>query len=184
MAAKRRDRHPLLQDRPQGEWCPEAVGKVRGYPRTQTTYDAQVERLLANRQGALEAGKLTRAGVPNGWAGKKPEIAEIRRNSRTEAERLVEVICETDDWRAALALQTVMEIVRSEVETTAIRLSAMRAFLDFTVPKPVARKIMKGDPFAALQRLVDALKADAEDSDDDEIAGRTKRGFLIDRQRA
>ena len=87
---RRAGRHPLLQDWPQGEWCPAVVGKVRGYPRTEATFLQRRALLRANRERAMEAGRLTRQGVPNGWAGRRDEIAEVRRNSRTEAEMLTE----------------------------------------------------------------------------------------------
>ena len=155
----RRNRHPVLQNRPQGEWCPDAVGVVPGYPRTPETFAAQAERLKANRQVAKERGVLTRHGVPNGWAGKKDEIQGIRRNSRTEAERLTEAVFEPDCEESRIAMQAAM-VALSPFYRMVDRLVAMRLILQYTVPKPVQRAALEsGDSLDFLRRLADARQA-------------------------
>jgi hypothetical protein len=158
----RRDRHKVLQNRPQGEWCPDAVGVVPGYPRTPETFAAQAERLKANRQRAKERGLLTRLGVPNGWAGKKDEIAEIRRNSQTEAERLTEAVFEADCWEARVAMTEAMKIALSPFYRMADRLVAMRLILQYTVPRPAQRVALEsGDALGFLRRLAEERQAAA-----------------------
>jgi hypothetical protein len=158
----RRNRHKVLQNRPQGEWCPDAVGVVPGYPRTPETFAAQAERLRVNRQKAKERGLLNRHGVPNGWAGRKDEIAEIRRNSQTEAERLTEAVFEPDCREARIAMTAAMQIALSPVEHPKHRVTAMRLILQYTVPPPVQRAALaSGDVQGFLRRLADQRRAAA-----------------------
>ena len=144
MTQEPRDRHPALKGWPVGSWCPTAVGKVRGYPRTLATYERQRARLRANREHARDNGTLTRLGVPNGWAGKREEIANIRRNSQTEAEMLVEEMERTGYWRAdcvesRVVMTELMKMVVSEIYTVRIRMSAMRLVLTYTQARPTHR---------------------------------------------
>jgi hypothetical protein len=152
------DRHPALKGWPVGVWCPAAVGKVRGYPRKQQTFDRQRARLRANSERARAAGKMVRTGVPNGFAGQKAEIPEIRRNSRTAAERLVEAECGCrvptgapvredyptqqawEDALVAVALAAVAEIAVSPLYPARDRIAASRLFLEFTMPKPAVEQ--------------------------------------------
>ena len=152
----RRNRHPLLQDWPQGEWCPEAVGVVSGYPRTAEAFAAQVARCRANRGAAIEKGILNRHGVPNGWAGRKAELADIRQNSRTEAERLTEAVFEPDCREARMAMEAAIEFVVSPLTLLRDRIAATRTVLEFTVPKPVQRAVLNGgDALSFLRQLAD-----------------------------
>jgi hypothetical protein len=152
----RRNRHPLLQDWPQGEWCPDAVGVVSGYPRTAEAYAAQAARCRTNREGAIAKGILNRHGVPNGWAGRKDELADIRRNSRTEAERLTEAVFEPDCREARMAMEAAMEFVVSPLTLPRDRIVGMRTVLEFTVPKPVQVAVLTGgDALGFLRQLAD-----------------------------
>ena len=105
-ALKPRGSHPALVNTPPGTWNPAAVGHVRGYAKTQEAFDRQLAQLEANRDGARAAGLLTRKGVPNGYAGRRPEVEAIRlqaaddgwvavqawqRNAQTPEEQLPEV---------------------------------------------------------------------------------------------
>lgn len=85
-----KDRHPALKGTAVGVWCPEAVGKVPGYPRTAEAFEARCGQLRVNSTRARARGRLTRLGVPNGYAGRRVEASEIRRNSRNAAEWLME----------------------------------------------------------------------------------------------
>jgi hypothetical protein len=151
-------RHPVLQGWAVGEWCPEAVGKVPGYPRTAEAYAAMKVRLSANAERARSRGRLTRRGVPNGYAGEGYELSLIRENARCNAERVTEEV--TDDWddyRAVLAMQAVCELAFDPTVPTKVRLSAARTVLKWTVPKPVARQALKagGDPIGLMDWLLD-----------------------------
>ncbi len=140
--------HPALAGWPIGIWCPAAAGKMRGYPLTQEGYDRRIAALRQNHRTAKEAGKLTRLGVPNGWAGKKDELTTLRRNSQTAAERLIDDMTtldmmpppgETDDDLAREALQAAAEIAFNPAGEAAARLRAVRLLLTFTRPKPAGR---------------------------------------------
>jgi hypothetical protein len=161
--SSRRSRHRVLQGWPQGVWCPAAVGLVRGYPKTLETFKRQCEQLRANHKRAKEKGLLTRDGVPNGWAGRRDDIAVERRNAQTAAEML------TDTWETLMegiseglcpmskrALTVVAEIALSPLNPPRMRLQALRLFLDFTVPKLVRQELMQtDDPLGLLRRLAD-----------------------------
>jgi hypothetical protein len=146
-----------------GEWCPELVGKVPGYPRTQETYEAQRARLNANRERALRAGTLTRHGVPNGWAGKKEELAEIRRNSQEGAERLIgrmaaKGVFVPDNWQAELAMTAAVAMVLNKAYSTMTRMRAVRVILEYSQVKPTVRPVRKNAEYW-LQGLADAANA-------------------------
>ena len=87
-----RVRHPVLVGWPPGTFCPAAAGVVRGYARTPETYDRQLARLRANHKTALDAGKLHRRGVPNGWAGRRDQVAELRLEATDEGWRTLNVL--------------------------------------------------------------------------------------------
>jgi hypothetical protein len=143
-AKRRNNRHPLLREWPQGEFYQAAVGVVSGYPKSRAIYEAQKVRLKANRERAVAAGTLTRHGIPNGWAGRKDEVAEIRRNSRTDAERLCEKVFQADCYEARIAMQACMEIALCELNPMRVRLSAMHTILTYTVPRPATDPTPKG----------------------------------------
>src|SRR5277367_6071117 len=92
-----KQRHPCLQDWAVGEWCPDAVGKVPGYAKTEADYMAQKARLAENTKAARAKGRLTRRGVPNGYGGERRELTLIRENARCDAERVTEKVTD-DDW--------------------------------------------------------------------------------------
>ena len=156
----RKNRHPLLRHRRAGQWYPDAVGKVRGYPRTQEIYDAQVERCRTNRQRASDRGRLTRTGVPNGWAGRKHEIAEAGRNSRTEAEALVEKVFEPDNYESRLCMREALAIVLNPTVHVSDKLTAMRMIWSFVQAEPMDEAMARADPLEGLRQLV-ALRAPA-----------------------
>jgi NifB/MoaA-like Fe-S oxidoreductase len=94
--------------------------------------------------------------VPNGWAGRKDELADIRRNSRTEAERLTEAVFEPDCREARMAMEAAMEFVVSPLTLPRDRIVGMRTVLEFTVPKPVQVAVLTGgDALGFLRQLAD-----------------------------
>lgn len=187
------DRQPALKGWPVGVWCPDAVGKVRGYPRTQETFNRQRARLRANSEGARAAGTLVRTGVPNGFAGRKAEIPAIRRNSRTAAERLVEAECGCrvptgrpvredyptqqawEDALAAVALAVAAEIAMSPLSTGRERTAASRLFLEFTMPRPAVKQALslEGGGPEFLRKLAAHVATERQSDDDD---GRAEAG--------
>lgn len=174
-----RVRYPVLADWPPGVFCPAAVGKVRGYPRTQETYDRQVERLRANSKGAIERGLLTRKGIPNGWAGMRVQIAELRQEADDEAWRMVNVIqrnsvspderldddclaelqadtrpAKTDAERFALAAAYCLGLMLDTTQPKSLRLKAARTILPFLAPMPRRAKAGLGGSLAWLDAVV------------------------------
>jgi hypothetical protein len=149
-----------------GKFCPELIGKVPGYPLTEEAYERQRARLAANRQKALEAGRLTRRGVPNGWAGRREEAETAQRNSQSDAERLAETIWEIADPHSnehpyvIEAMSTALQVAMDPTTPASVRLKAWRLWLEFNMPRPTAREIMQADdPLAFLTAMADAAKA-------------------------
>lgn len=159
-----KDRHPALRGTPVGTFCPTAVGLVRGYPRTEEAYRRQCERLRQNSANARARGRLNRRGVPNGWAGRRDEVTEIRRNSHTEAERIVEVVMpeaeSEDDEYAAIAMKELLAMVLDTTGPTSFRLGALKTALRYLVPKPTARARVAeaGGGLAFLSKLAEAAR--------------------------
>jgi hypothetical protein len=147
-------RHPVLRDWAVGEWCPEAVGIIRGYPKTPEAYAAHKERLAANSARARRRGRLNRRGVPNGYAGQGHELTLIRENARCQAERVVGRVTDNWDPRARLALQATYEIALDTTVPLQVRFQAARMVLEWLVPKPMIKAALRSvDPIALLQRL-------------------------------
>jgi hypothetical protein len=146
-------RHPLLAGTPVGTWCPEAAGKVKGYPRTAETYARQLETLRENHRTAKEAGRLTRKNVPNGWAGRKEEVVTLHRNSMCAAQRLMEDLTTLDllgdttedDRRGNDALKHCAAIAFNLAYPVSIRLVALRMLLTFVRPRPARRSVVTLD---------------------------------------
>lgn len=174
-----RSRHPVLVGWPPGVFCPAAVGKVRGYARTQETYDRQVEHLRANSKGAIERGLLTRKGVPNGWAGMRDQVTELRQEAADEGWRLVNVIqrnsasaderldddclaglkadtwpAKTDAERFALAAAYCLGLMLDTTQPTSLRLKAGRTILPFLAPMPKRAVAGLGEGLKWLDALV------------------------------
>ena len=163
-ALKPRGSHPILADTPPGTWNPAAVGKVRGYAKTPEAYDRQLAQLKANRTGARAAGLMTRKGVPNGYAGRRDEVAEMRlqatddawtavaewqRNSQTPEERLPDERLEafrtgqdrprTDAEMFSAAAAYLISVVLDHSQPARQRLQSARAILPFLRAAPSGR---------------------------------------------
>ena len=164
-----RRRHPALEGTPKGVWCPEAVGRVRGYPKTEEAFAERVVTLKANSDRARANGRTKRTGIPNGWGGRRGEVEQLReeandeawrrvnvlyRNSQSEDERLTADHMEelkvdpmnarTDAERAALALAFMIGIVISPAYGTSLCNQAARILLPFVRPKPVTGRAATG----------------------------------------
>lgn len=165
-----------------GVFNPTAVGR-RGYPATSEAYDRQLVRLRANSKTAREAGKLNRRGVPNGWAGKRGLVAEMRQDATDEAWKVLNVIqrnsfhpderldadClaglqantrepETDAERFAIAATYAIGVVRDPTQPASLRLQAARMILPFLAPMPHGRAkagMGLGDGLAWLDALTE-----------------------------
>jgi hypothetical protein len=80
-----RRRHPALLNTPIGTFNPEAVGLVPGYAKTPEAFEAQLMTLRNNGDRARAAGRNSRRGTPNGWAGKREEVQWLREEVKGEA---------------------------------------------------------------------------------------------------
>ena len=173
-----RVRHPVLVGWPPGIFCPAAAGVVRGYARTPETYARQLERLRANSAAARKRGLLNRRGVPNGWAGMRDEIAELRQEANNEGWRVLNALHRnslhaderldpdnlaelqagsrepsTDAERFAIAAAFALGVIRDPTMTTKFRLQAARMILPFLAPMPRAVKAGLGESLAWLDGL-------------------------------
>lgn len=125
-------------------WDPNKVGVIPSYPKTEAVW---LERQAAARlraQARHAEGVFNRTGVPDGWAGRKHEVAEIRTVAREEATIIVKhmidkEIVTPEDPRAEEALTVAVEIARDKTMQPASRLQAARIVLDFTRQKPATK---------------------------------------------
>ena len=160
-------RHPFLRDRPQGFYYPDAVGVVQGYPKTREAYDQMVERNRVRYAKWQAEGKIMkRLGVPDGWAGRKAELVEVRAAAAVEAKRIVKYMIESDiiapeNEKAEEALEAVIGIVRARsaenpelyAHPAKDRIAAARVVLDFTKQRPATKTSMeltKAEDFLAV----------------------------------
>ena len=173
-----RVRHPVLVGWPPGIFCPAAAGVVRGYARTPETYARQLERLRANSAAARKRGLLNRRGVPNGWAGMRDEIAELRQEANNEGWRVLNALHRnslhaderldpdnlaelqagsrepsTDAERFAIAAAFALGVIRDPTITTRVRVQTARWLLPFLAATPKAARAGLGDSLAWLDGL-------------------------------
>jgi hypothetical protein len=154
---RKRQLSDILQGKPSGQWHPEAVGLIPGYPATQERYDQVAEQLRANSAAARASGKATRKGVPNGFAGRREELHAIRAADLVRARGMVEATTGrplmTDEEAAAalaasgkltdqqygdLALAHVVAVFISATYCATDRLSAARIALPYLTGRPTA----------------------------------------------
>lgn len=171
--------HSALADTPPGVWNPAAVGKVRGYAKTEEAYQRQAAQLRANSAGARARGLMNRRGSPNGWAGKRAEVEALRldahadgwravgawqRNSQTAEERLPDDRMEalttgqdyprTDAERFAVAAAYAISVILNRSAPTCDRTRAARIILPFLKAAPAGRKsVTLADGAAWLEAL-------------------------------
>ena len=174
-----RTRHPALEGWPKGVFNPAAVGVVPGYPRTPETYARHTDRLRANHAKAKAAGKLNRRGAPNGWAGRKAEVAELRQKAADEAWQVVNILqrnsarpderldaspteAERDAERFNIAAAFAIGFILDPTRPTKLRVEAARMILPFLTPMP-ARGGLRGldDGLACLRGLIEEAGGDA-----------------------
>lgn len=130
----------------------------------ETNYFKKLQQTPEGR--AIWASYVARRGAP----GTKPlgrkkgakqgyssyEVSVIRDKAKKEAETIMEQLAKThelpDSEAAKEALQTAIQIMRAEVETTKDRLAAAKTVLEFTKSKPAAKSevtISKAEDFLA-----------------------------------
>lgn len=163
-------RHPLMPPRQKGvprEWNPELVGKVPGYPKTLETWLAR-QSIMRQQIKLYNAEGITfRNGVPDGWAGKKKLINQIKTAAEADARDIVSELIkakrfEPDCEEARIAMEAVVAIVQAEKHTpenepvplypVSERNKAVKTILEFTQRKPVSKSevaVSKAEDFLA-----------------------------------
>ena len=149
-------RHPLLRDRPKGQWYPDLVGKVPGYFKTYEAWK-KASDLMRQQVKLYNAEGITgRSGVPDGWAGKKSLINEIVTKATNEAADIVADLIEEgrfkpDNREARIAMEECVAIIQAEKHTpeqmpvklysVKDRQAAINTVLAFTQRKPVSATV-------------------------------------------
>ena len=126
------------------EWEPQWIGIISRYPRTEAAFNARIERGRATFAKLRAEGRApTRAGVPDGWAGKRQEVTELRAAAHEQAEtvtgRLVNAGSLLGDADAEAALRVAFRIVYDESAKGELRLSAINIVCSYLKPKPTQK---------------------------------------------
>lgn len=165
----KRTRHPMLANTPPGTWCPEAVGVVPGYPRTDEEYARRRAILMRNTATARAAGTLTCMNVPKGYGGPdgKRELQLHRELAAATAEAALRQVPDDYwmDWRAEKVMQVTVAILADPTSPRSVRLKAANLVLTYLQPKPATRRELKeaGGADKLALRLLEQLRAgDAE----------------------
>lgn len=150
-------RHPLLRARPRGQWYPDLVGIVYGYPKTQEDWQKRSDLMRQQIKLYNAEGITGRNGVPDGWAGKKTLIKKIKAEADVEAKLLVDDLIVTkrfvpDNAESQMILQEALGIIVAEKHTpeqAAVplynvkdRLAAMKMAWDVVQRKPVTTSVV------------------------------------------
>ncbi|MCK8784173.1 hypothetical protein M0638_07260 [Roseomonas sp. NAR14] len=143
-------------------WDPANIGVVKGYPKTEEEWQARRERQIQHAKRLHARGGFTRAGVPDGWSGRKEELEEKRADAREKARQALAALLRrnevpSDDERAHLALEYLMAVVLCDAETVENRAVAARIVLTFTKDRAPRRKedaLLKAEELIAELREV------------------------------
>ncbi len=127
---------------PKTHWEARWIGVIRNYPKTAEAFDKRRERGRAIFARLRAEGRApTRVGVPDGWKGRKGEIAEIKAQAITKADEAVARLIANgtlpvDEEAGSSALRVAFQIMLNETIKTETRLKAAAIITDFTKPKP------------------------------------------------
>jgi hypothetical protein len=129
-----------------------------GYPKTIEAYEAQREKSRRHAQRMHERGVFHRRGVPDGWSGRRDELAVLREQCAETARQAVNALeargdLDGEDPRGAEALAFVASVVLDPAASASDRLSAARVLLTFTQPRPAGRQgvsVMGAEEFLAV----------------------------------
>lgn len=158
---KQRQRSTKLMQRgglPKGQWHPQLVGVISGYPSTLAIWQNKSD--IMKRQVALyrAEGLLGRNGVPDGFAGQKDKLEAAKADGRERAKEIVQImadkeIIDGDDPKAVLALNELVSIMITKASKTTEdgktvevymnhakdRIAAAGKVLEFTKQKPTVK---------------------------------------------
>ena len=127
---------------PKTHWEERWIGVIARYPKTPEAFEARRERGRAQFARLRAAGHpMTRKGIPDGWSGRKAEIAEIRARAAAKAKEIMVRLIEDrtlsiDETAGNAALQVAFELTLDETVKTEIRLKAAALVVQFTKVKP------------------------------------------------
>ena len=127
---------------PKTHWEERWIGVISRYPKTPEAFAERRERGRAIFARLRAEGRApTRAGVPDGWKGRKGEIAEIKAQAKTKADEAVARLIANgtlpvDEEAGNAALRVAFELMLDETLKTETRLKAAGIITDFTKPKP------------------------------------------------
>jgi hypothetical protein len=139
-----------------GVWHKQLVGLVYGYPRSAEAFES-TRKANKERMAKVKAGELpmpTRRGVPDGWGGRKEELARVRRiaaeigrraMAALRADEIIALPTNTDEEKAQAALEVTFATMFDESKTDDQRERARRDILNFCKVKPVAKTEVKVD---------------------------------------
>lgn len=134
--------HWFLRDRPRGQWYPDAVGIVPGYPLTRESWLVRQANGVKNPHQGRQ-GRLPRYA----WKGTPEGLAERRREARAYAARKVkQMAIKFDDPRAEQAMEALIGVIAlkdvegKHLNSTKDVISASTVILNFTQAKPVEKK--------------------------------------------
>ena len=127
---------------PKTHWEERWIGVIRGYPKTAEAFVARQERGRAVFARLRAEGRApTRQGIPDGWRGRRAEIAEIKAAASLKAREIIakliaDGILSIDEDAGNGALQVAFEIMLDETVKTQTRLSAAAIITTYTKAKP------------------------------------------------
>lgn len=160
-------RHPAFAGRPKGFYYPDLVGVVPNYAPTEEIWQMRRDRSRIQLAALRASGVVvSRAGVPDGWAGDRGRILRAQVEAGPRAKELFKMLVEKDlikeieDPKVVRAFQVALEIMDAQDEetkkplhTAKDRLAAARLCADFYKGKPASKieaSVTKAEDFLAV----------------------------------
>ena len=130
---------------PRTHWEERWLGVIHAYPKNPDAFEARRERGRAVFAKLRAEGRLpSRAGIPDGWGGRRTEIAQIKAEASAEAEKIMAHLAQDgiidesglDERAGNSALRVALTIVHDRTEKAEIRLKAAALIANFTKSRP------------------------------------------------
>lgn len=167
---RKSQRHPMLWGRSKSVWWPDCVGVVPAYPQTLEAFDKKRAASSIVMKKAWADGKMAggRKGIPDGWAGRRAKLKEVRDAADVVAKEKVRIMADqgllpfgatgTDAEHATTALEFAVSTVIAKDDdgcpaaTIKDRLAAAALVLKYTKSPPATKSelsISKAEDFLA-----------------------------------
>lgn len=123
-------------------WDEQWVGVIKNYPKTEEAFEAKKAQGRASFAKMREEGRPpTRLGVPDGWAGRKQEIAVVKAAAAVKASEAITGLIvmghlSMDEQAGNAALRVAYEFIFDETLKPDTRLKAIKIVADFVKPRP------------------------------------------------